>query len=54
MKFAKTVIFEFHGHCSGTDCESFIRWWENYIIYSLFCTFIISSSIISICFVVFL
>jgi len=33
----------FCDRCSGTGCESVIRWWENCIVYSLFCIFIIIS-----------
>ena len=42
VKFEK--FWEFYDCCSGSDCESVIGWWENCVLYSLFCIFIIISS----------
>ena len=43
-KFVKSVSSRFCDCCSGTDCESVIRWWENCSVYNFFCIFIIISS----------
>ena len=40
-KSTKTTSLGFHDRCSGTDCESVFGWWEDCIVYSLFCIFII-------------
>jgi len=45
--FVKFVRSGFCDCCLGTDCKLVTRRWENYIMYSLFCIFIIISSIIS-------
>ena len=54
-QFTKSVLLGFCNRWSGTDCKSFTRWQENYIVYRVFCTFIIiiiiSSSSINISFV---
>jgi len=40
-KFTKSTISMFRSRCLGTGCKSGIRWWENCIVYCLFCIFII-------------
>ena len=47
-KFMKSASSRFYSCCSsGTGCESVIGWWEDCIVYSLFCIFIVISSRIS-------
>jgi len=50
VKFINSWFSGLRDHCSGTDCKLIIEWWENCIVYSLFCVFImfiIINSIIS-------
>ena len=39
VKFVKIQVV--HDLCSGTGCKLVIGWWENCVLYSLFCIFII-------------
>jgi len=41
QKFHKIQFSKFRGCCSGTSCKLDIGWRENWIVYCLFCIFII-------------